>query len=621
MADRLRLRTRRPTAGNALTAAARILRRNINDQPAPEDWAPIAWSFRNNTGELRHAETWLGNSMARARLGGQAALLRAGASYLMTPGVGYLVGSDPKDGGRYGWQFRDANELRLTTKVMDDAGRSTWEVQVGDRTEDWQQLGADGLAVKVWRPHPQRHWKPDSPVYGALDILEELRLLTASIKATATSRLAGAGLLPLPAEMQHEGTWEKFVEELIMSFVTPIADRGSAAAVTPFVFKVPGQFLGKINAVQFAAAFDEHALELRVELRERLGTSMDMPVRALTGEQENHWGKAATSDEGVKLHITPNLELLCDALTKGYLLPALATGGQVQDVDPGQGRILAEATPGAELVDPGTGEQIVVWYDLSDFVSRPDKSKDALQAYDRIEITGDLLRQETGLSDGDAPDQEEFNRRIWIDVIKGGDADLARVALVKLGVVTEDELPPPAAAPVPPGLPGPEPAGPAPPELPAPTPATSPDDEAPSQQDAPLPQAADINQALVAACDAMVYRALERAGNRLRQLVTRSMPGRKLDATWDIEPLRFHTRCHAAQLTDLDQLLAGAWDRVPEIADRLGQPAGLLTATLDDFTRHMLTSRTAYSWDLLAAYLAAAASPAERVLAAAGTVQ
>lgn len=653
VADRLRLRARPQARVEALSAAARILRRNINDQPAPEGWAATAWAFRNSTGELRHAETWLGNSMGRARLiaarrekpgaepepleeghpaseavaelaggvGGQSALLRAGASYLMTPGVGYLCGFDPKDGGRYGWQFRDALELRLTSKVTDDAGRQTWEMQVGDRTEDWVQLGPDGLAVKVWRPHPQRHWKPDSPVNGALDILDELRLLTASIKATATSRLAGSGILPLPAEMQFEGGWEKFITELLTAFVTPIADRASAAAVAPFPVKMPGQWIDKIKPVQFHTMFDEHALELRNELIQRLGTAMDMPVRALTGEQENHWGKAATSDEGVKLHVIPNLELVCDALTKGYLMPALAVGGNVADVAPVEGRTFTEATQGLELVDPATGEQIVVWYDLSDFVSRPDKSQDAVQAYDRLEITGQVLRQETGLSDGDVPDQSEFNRRLLIDVVKqGGDPDLTRVALVELGVLTPDQIPPAAPAPVP--APGgdqlPAPAAPPPPELPAPTPATGPGAPAPSGRD--LPVAADSNLALVAACDALVYRALERVGNRLRQRVVRQMPGRRLDASWDVEPVLFHVRCHATGLVDMDTLMAGAWDRVPEVAARLGQPPGLLTATLDGFTRHLITDQHRYSWDLLAAYMAAAMSPAQRVLEAAEAV-
>ncbi len=151
-----------------------------------------------------------------------------------------------------------------------------------------------------------------------------------------------------------------------------------------------------------------------------------------------------------------------------------------------------------------------------------------------------------------------------------------------------------------------------------PVPATSPDDPAPSERD--LPAAADANLALVAACDALVYRALERAGNRLRQTVIRRMPGRRLDASWDVEPHVFHTLCQAAQLADIDQLLVGAWDRVPEVAARLGQAPGLLAATLDDFTQHLLTDQHHYSWDLLAAYLAAAMSPAQRVLEVAGAV-
>lgn len=652
MADLLRVR-RRPARRQrfaATTAAAKILAPTRADEPTPEAWHPDAWFFRNTTGELRHAETWLGNSMGRARLiaarrrapgaepevlpedhpasvymaqlaggvGGQSALLRAWGTYLMTPGVGFMCGYDPRDGGGATWQVRSADEVRLSSRLGAD-GRPVYEVQNGDLTTDWVPLD-DGLVVKVHRPDPQRHWRPDSPVRGAMSILRELTTLTAAIEATAVSRLAGAGLLPLPQEMELPRGWEQFEKEFVETITRPISDRGSAAAVVPFLLRMKGEWIDKIKLVQFSTPFDEHSVELRQELIERLATAMDMPARALTNEQENHWGKAITAEEGVKIHVQPNLELVCDGITKGYLLPALVGEARSGGVDldlPEGGRILAEAIQAENIVD-GDGQQIIAWYDLSDFTAKPDRSDDTVLAYDRYEATGDALRSETGLSEVEPPDNGEVERRLLIKVAEpGGDAALQRAALIKLGVFTEDEVPEPVAPVVDEVPVGDDPEEPVP-EV-GPVPDTAPDDPAPSERDVPdavrptTVRAADV--ALVVAADALVCRAIERAGNRLRNVTARQ---RATDATLDQPPHLMHTACNAARVRPLDTLLDGAWERVPEYAGRVGVCPATLQATLDDYTRHLITSRTVHSWDLLEAYLAAAPtmSPAEQVLAA-----
>jgi hypothetical protein len=646
--DLIRLRKARPAPVNGMTAAAKILQATVQDAPKPEAWAEDAWHFRDTTGEVRYAEMWLGNNMGRARLfaarrdspaaepeplpdthpasayvaqlaggiGGQSALLRAFATYLMTPGAGYLIGYAPDQ--RWGgatFQVRDADEIRLSPNIRTEDGRYTYDVQTGDQTNDWMNLGPNGLVVKVWRPDPQRHWRPDSPVRGALPILRELSLLTQAIESMATSRLAGAGLLPLPNDLDFPGGFEAFIEELLKTFVAPIKNRASAAAFAPFPFKVKPDHLGKIGPVHFFSPFDEHALELRNELIQRLGTAMDMPVRSLTGEQENHWGKQATAEEGTKIHVVPNLELVCDGLTKGYLTPAMlgeARLRQAMDLpeDPG---MLMRATEGQEMVG-ADGEQILVWYDISDLTAKPDKSMDAKDAWDRIEISGDAYRQETGLSEWDPPSGDERNQRIWLKVLDNNpDPELTRAALVNLGVVEEGELPPATVA-TPSGGPAPQPAEEEPPAPLAPVPATEPSAPAPSRED--RPEAAGVDLALVAAADAMVYRVLEKAGNRLRQAMARRSPGRRLAPDLDVAAPDVHTVCVAADLQPVDRLLDGAWDRAPVIAAQLGVPEGPLVDALDGYVRGLLAERRPHSWELLQGYLTAAPvmSPAELVL-------
>lgn len=635
MGDRLRVR-RRPRTFQAVTAAARILQATRNDEPQPEHWHDQAWGYRNITGELRYAEMWLGNSMGRARLiaarrerpgaepepldeahpaselvarlaggvGGQAALLRQFATYLLTPGIGYLVGADPRDGGGWSWQVRSADEIRLSPTVRTDDGRPTYEIRTGDEVTDWHNLGPNGLVVKVYRPDPRESWKPDSPVRGAMPILEELRLLTESINATAISRLAGAGLLLLPSEIQFEQGWEAWVKELVKVLTTPIKDRSAAAATVPYPVKVPGAMLDKVKHLMFNTPFDEHALKLREELIQRLGTAMDMPVRTLTGEQENHWGKAATAEEGVKLHTQPNLELVCDGLTIGYLRPGLAVNGLLeQDTDlPSAGRLLAEATEGTPVVDDDDAE-IIVWYDLSDFNARPDRGEDAMHAYDRWEVPGEVLRAELGLSEAEPPDDDELARRVWLTIIdKGGDADMVRLALRKLNLADEDELPAAPAPPMPPTDPSPE-EEPGPRALPAPVPQTEPTDRPPSEDDRQsVPRAADAAVvAVVAACDGLVHRALEKAGNRLR---SRTVQQRKADPGLDERPHLMHTACVATSYCSMDALMDGAWDRVTEVATNLGLDSEQLCVTLDAYTRELIRTRTPHSWQLLGHHLA-----------------
>jgi hypothetical protein len=660
VADLVRVRPRRPAtrpiAGQ--TAAAKILRPTAADAPKPEVWHPDAWFFRNTTGELRHAENWLGNSMGQARLiaarrsapgaepepldeshpasqyiaqlaggvGGQSSLLRSWGIYMMTPGVGYMYGFDPRDGGGYTWQVRSADEIRVSSRLGSD-GRPMYEVQQSDLTTDWQPLDG-GIVVRVHRPDPERHWRPDSPVRGALTILRELHTLTQAIEATAVSRLAGAGVFPIPSEITFPGGIDAFMEEITRAVSRPIADRASAAAYVPFMFQMKGELIDKLQHLTFSSPFDEHALELRRELIERLATAMDMPSKALTGEDENHWGKAMTADEGVRLHVQPNLELVCDGITKGYLLPALVTQAQAEGAGldlPDGGRILAEAIQTEDIVDD-EGQQIICWYDLANFTAKPDRSDDALSAYDRYEVSGDVMRAETGLSEAEAPDQDEVERRLLIKLAEGGgDPELQRAAVIKLGVLSADDIP---AAPAPPGPEVTPPAEPKEqePEV-GPVPATSPSDQAPSERGnptrpEPVRVAAGVDPAVVAVADALVFRAVERAGNRIRNRLMRSTPGRRLPPDLDHAPHLMHTTGNIERMLGhaVDDLLDGAWDRLPEVAVHVGACPDALTATLHDYTRHLLSTRTPHSWELLAAYMAAAPtmSPAEQVLATLG---
>jgi hypothetical protein len=63
---------------------------------------------------------------------------------------------------------------------------------------------------------------------------------------------------------------------------------------------------------------------------------------------------------------------------------------------------------------------------------RPDRSKNALDAYDRFELNGASLRTEAGFGDEDAPNPAELNEMLLKRIVRDNPA-LAAAALEKLG--------------------------------------------------------------------------------------------------------------------------------------------------------------------------------------------
>jgi hypothetical protein len=60
----------------------------------------------------------------------------------------------------------------------------------------------------------------------------------------------------------------------------------------------------------------------------------------------------------------------------------------------------------------------VVWYDMSELTLRPDRSGNAFDAYDRMEINGTALRRETGFDESDKPSDDELKEQALKVIIK-----------------------------------------------------------------------------------------------------------------------------------------------------------------------------------------------------------
>tara|TARA_R110000823_G_scaffold1464_1_gene5700 strand:+ start:26520 stop:28409 length:1890 start_codon:yes stop_codon:yes gene_type:complete len=597
----------------SLVAAAEIVTSRGVTKPVKSvgllPWQEAAWTFYDHVGELRFGVGWTSNALSRVNLtaaappkasgqepspihyngsettdaqkravelvdliaggaAGQGQLLGEFGQHLAVAGFGWLVAEpDLKDdlSDVYEtWQVMSQDAVRITDK----AGKTIVQVRVGtgSGTEAWRYVHPNALVVKVWRKHPRRPWEPDAPVRAVLGVLEQLDLLNAHVTATARSRLAGAGLLAIPAEAefpppppptagapaadQEQDGFDRFVNELTDMMTVPIKDRDSAAAVVPLTLAIPGEYIDKIQHITFSTPFDDRVEALQQAAIKRLALGLDLPPEVLTGMAGvNHWTAWQVEATAITLHIEPNAEVVCNALTESWLRPALA----------------------AEGYDPDTA---IVWYDTTDLQVPPDKSGNATAAYDRLQMSAASYLREQGFSVEDQPDEEEFKKRVLLDAAKGAPT-LAPKMLAAAGILAEEVA---AATEVNEVIE----------VIKEPADATPPANGPPSADNRP---SGDQASAIVMACDGIAYRAMERAGGRLRNAIGRSTNGPQVSDTRSIPSDQLHLSFDPTVYSDLDWLLEGAFDRVPQIADALDIDAESLAATMKAYCRSLLAAQ------------------------------
>lgn len=596
-------------------------------------WQSRAWEAHRTVGELRSGVRWLANALSKVNLipakppaaagdepqplelvddegnpgadaalaaaaqlvtdiaggpVGQGQLLASSTIHMMLPGICYVLATvDEATDSFSSWCVLSQTEVRAkgsdTGSVRPQQGEVAYERQVDEGR--WEDIPDGDVLIKVWRQDPEKSWEPDSPVRSVLDVLDEIRLCTDHIKATAESRLTGAGLLVFPSEVEFPAAPQRpvvegepapepptpldgFVDTLIEVAEVSIADRSSAAARVPLPITVPGEWADKVRHVTFATPFDQMVLDVRAAGIVRLSYGMELPPEVLTGLGDtNHWSGRQIEESAITVAVEPMAEILCHALTVGYLKPALQAMGL-------------------------RGDELIVWRDTSDLRARPDRTQAAQHAYDQRGLSLAALLRETGLSEEDMPDEDERDRRI-LEAIALGNGQLAPQAMRLLGFDVED--PAPAVAPTPPLVDE---------EAPEPDPtdeALPPADGPPERQPAPPPDDTQA-AALLAACDGLVMRALERAGARLKSFAGRKTPGGAAAVDCKDSTL-LHTQLDATSHAPLDSLMAGAWSRVSEIARRYDREPAELQHALDAYTRALIAAGHAHDLDRLSAAL------------------
>jgi hypothetical protein len=423
----------------AITAAAAAVTSPRTELIRTADsWQEEVWGYHETLGEFRYAADWESRMLSRVRLyaaklepgsdepvrqdagtavelmtvfaggvAGQAALMDGLGTQLTVPGEGYLIVENVR--GVEQWSVRSIDEVR--------AARGGYEVidETSPRSgTQWRPLAADSMApIRVWRPNKRFHHLADSPARAARSTMRELELVNRHIIAQYLSRLASAGVWLVPDEItfpvreEFADAPDPFMAEWIEIAAEAIRTPGTAAATVPIPIKVPAEYVDKIRHLDFTLKIDEKIIEKRDSAIKRLASQLNVPPEVLLGMGDlNHWNAWAVDETSLKVNIAPDAELICQALTTGYLQPRLKASG-VED-----------------------WASWVAWYDMSELTLRPDRSDDAIALYDRLEINGDALRRETGFGEEDKPSSDQLEEQALRVLLK--DPQIALTALARL---------------------------------------------------------------------------------------------------------------------------------------------------------------------------------------------
>lgn len=573
------------------------------------DWHNEAWDHYRNIGEFRYSCDWIGGMLSKAivyatvetvdgvekvidgnileymsalygNADGRAEMFRLIGIHMSVTGECFIVGyPDPDPFGDGG----DKWEVTASTKcIRPSLEGGTWKVN------DVDLIGVDPddvTAIRIWRPDPLEPRLAISPTRSVLETLRQLHKLGQYISAQLDSRLSGAGILLMPDSMtlppapvaegeqplvKSANNAEELMTILMEAMKASLRNQDSASAKVPIVVTASAEAIAAVKHMTFWSELDEHASELRKEAIGRLALGMDVPPEVLQGASDsNHWSAWQADESAIKAHAEPLLKLVTSALGSHYLRPLVS-----QD----------KAYAGHRL------SAYSIAADTSEMRLRPNRSKEALELHALGILSDEALIRECGFDVRDMMDAEGLAKWLTRKVALGSTTpELVEAALKELGVKLTVIRPEEPADTGTEGRPGPS------------------LEDHPSQDIPDQKRSADRKQArdegrvpssdverkasLLAASEQIVFRALERAGNKLKN----KMQVKPTCSAGDIY------KFVAAE--DTTFLLDDAWTGVPLVAARAGLVAEELSAELHEYTAELLRTQDEHSFERLATFM------------------
>lgn len=394
------------------------------------------------------------------------------------------------------WEIVAVTELRRMGE--------TWQVRLDNN--DYVDLAPTDPIIRMWNPDPENRREAWSPMRSLLPTLREIEWLTGHIFTQVRSRLMSAGIWFLPENLTFAPPPPDSVEggaEAIAAMNEPEQFMMSLAASGnyeldldevsfPTVVMADAAALASIDKdklIQFWSEIDDKAMTLRSDAIRRFALGWDLPPEQLLGSSGvaisgsggsagsvNHWGEWAQEEKTIAAHIEPALDDFVAVLTVAVLRAAVENTTRV------------------------------VAYDPTSIRMKQDLSKLAIELRNMGLLSAATTVREAGFD----PEYDMMDDREWVkwalsQMLAGSPTPEMMVEAMRL--LTGLALPVPEQVSgnetEPKGLPGPA----QPPNLDDHLVKGPPEGDH-EHKDAPY-------AALLASCEVLVLRALEKAGNRL----------------------------------------------------------------------------------------------------------
>lgn len=458
-----------PTKMPAMAASAAVYRPGRKIKPdddrrtLAQPWQVEVYRHVNICGEARYAATLFANIAARAEVGVSEANSLARKPVWVTDGeevaafaeiaptvrersklirdymlhrtlVGecYLIARERTDldpevsGNPPVWEIVAVTELR---KIGD-----AWEVRHDNN--NYVALSETDAVVRMWNPDPSNRREAWSPYRSLLPTLQEIEWLTKHIFTQVKSRLMSAGVWFLPDNLTFppppvdavEGgadtiaamnEAEQFMASLAASAMTELDAHEVSFPSVVMADAAALESVDQRKLIQFWSEIDDKAMTLRSDAVRRFALGMDLPPEQVLGSSGlavtgaggsagsvNHWGVWANEEQTISAHIEPALDDFTSVLTNAVL------------------RVAYENT------------DKVIAYDTATLRLRQDRSKEALEWYDRGVLKADVALRETGF-DPENDMMDDTEHRAWLlNRLAGGSAtpEQVQAAMLLLGV-------------------------------------------------------------------------------------------------------------------------------------------------------------------------------------------
>lgn len=388
---------------------------NNESARTPADWQEASFAWTKKIPELNYASRFYARMLRRLRIypalrdsndrteqidsgepvdlldriqdpgGGRSQILHSYGRLMFIAGEGYLFGRELETDNER-WAFVSGKEVSTSD------GKIIWRpTSSGTPTEYTSQ---QAVLYRMWTADPEKSGDPESPMRSAIEIAEELSILTKAVRSTAVTRML-MGILKVPAELSFGAEQEGLDDDpelspLLRDFIEwatgVVENAGSPEAASPFIAEGSAEHLDSLDWLEtHNTEKDYMEKDLRVEAIGRLAMGLDMPPELLKGMAEaNHWGARQIMHDAWKSHGSGIAEQFCDDLAEAYLRPALKEAG-FED-----------------------WRKIVVAYDDTDVVVSPDRSDDAHKVFQNLGLGWEGYRKQTGTPEEFKPSDEEM---------------------------------------------------------------------------------------------------------------------------------------------------------------------------------------------------------------------